>query len=423
MSNAASSVAPGILRHLVAVAALFLCALPGPAAARGFGQGVSLNNWFTWPRYAGWDKPGVLTPAYVPIRHEQGKAALATIRTLGFKTLRLGVDPAPFIALEGEARAEAKAHVLGAVRQALDTGMDVILDIHPNSRHKIYGQFAVIRGPDDEMFRNLLGVIGDFAGDLSRLPAGRVALEVMNEPRLKCQGDEQERWNTMLDAMIGAARRVSPKLPVIISGSCMSAYNGLLALDPGRWNDPNLIFTFHFYEPFVFTHQNAAFIAWPEKHLRNLPWPPRPAQDMSPWMNDAEQFLQTVPEETRSATRANVQRVLAQYLLSGANRGTIDKRFAEVGAWADKHGVARNRIHIGEFGVWSDRGPRSGATCADRARWLRDFREASDRAGFIWTFFHYDGPFGIVRDKPTRTIDGEAMKALGLAKTGSCPAE
>ncbi len=405
--------------RLLAAIAFCMCAA-APAQAIDLSRFVNLTDWFTWPRYVALDRPGVLSPAYDPARHQKRRADLKQIKRLGFRGIRLGVDPASFWVLDGPRKEQAWVLVFHGVQAALDEGLDVVLDLHPNSRHQLYGESAVIRGTDDAVFKSYVGVVAEFAERLSALPQDRVALELMNEPRLKCAGADQDAWNGKLDAMIGAARAKSASLPLVVTGSCVSAIEGLLALQPSRWADPNLVFTFHFYEPFVFTHQGAPFIRWPEKHLGGLPWPAAPRIDVDNTLALAEASLAQVDEQQRDRARADVRRVLQGYLASGAGRRLLDRRLALVAAWADRNSVPRQRIFLGEFGIYGSAPGRLGASCPDKVRWLRDMREAIDVNRFGWAFFHYDGPFGLVDD--ARPGQRQAMLgALGLSGDAPCP--
>ena len=405
-----------LVRAVLAALAVWLLAIM-PAQAMELSRFVNLTDWFTWPRYAGVDRPGLLSPVYDPARHQKRRADLKQIKRLGFRGIRLGVDPAPFWILDGPQREQAWVLVFHGVQAALDEGLDVVLDLHPNSRHQLYGEAAVVRGTDDAVFQAYVRVVAEFARRLAALPGNRVALELMNEPRLKCAGADQTAWEAKLDAMIGAARSASADLPVVVTGSCVSAIEGLLALQPARWPDPKIIFTFHFYEPFVFTHQGAPFIRWPEKHLGNLPWPAAQVVDIGKTMETAEASLAQVDGQQRERVRADVKRVLVKYVESGVDRRLIERRFALVSAWADKNRISRQRIFLGEFGVFGAAAGRPGASCADRARWLRDMRETADLNRFGWAFFHYDGPFGIMDGGGQQAY----LAALGLQDAAPCP--
>jgi hypothetical protein len=303
----------------------------------------------------------------------------------------------------------------------MDAGLNVIVDLHPNSRHPAWGQHAMI-DPESPAYAGLNEVIAEMAKRLSSLDQNRVALELMNEPRLKCKGEPNQQWETMLRQMIGKARPGAPKLTLVVTGACVSAIDGLLALDPAKLGDRNLIYTFHFYEPFAFTHQGAPFIAWPEKYLDEVPWPvsARPIDRVLPLIDrqiDAAKLGFLAKEKVRLGAIHN----LKKYYKSDAGKPMIDKRFDLVLAWAREHGIAPDRVLIGEFGVLKKVSGKPGALCADRMRWLEDARRSADERHFAWSYFSYDGPFALVLSDQTHALDRDVLAALGLKKAAvSC---
>ena len=78
------------------------------------------------------------------------------------------------------------------------------------------------------------------------------------------------------------ARRCSPKraraapgLTLVASGGCGSLIQGLADFDPADVaRFAPLLYTFHFYEPYLFTHQGAPWMGERLYHtLTGVPWP------------------------------------------------------------------------------------------------------------------------------------------------------
>jgi hypothetical protein len=401
---------------LVSLIALCLAVLVSPARAE-FVVGPSINvaRWFTWPRYDKAPATTIAGPPYNPTPKPPSAADLSALKHAGFETIRLPVDPAPFFVFEGQKREAVYKILFDAIHRIHGAGLKVIVDLHPNSRHPAWGQHAVIAGFDAPAFVAFNDAIGEMARRLAALDQNRVALELMNEPRLKCKGDQQAQWQQMLGRMIATARKSAPRLTLVVTGACVSSIEGLLALDPAVLHDRNLIYTFHFYEPFSFTHQGASFIPWPDKYLDEVPWPAskRPMEQVAARVDrnvERANLDLLAREKARIGARAN----LAKYYASHAGRGFIDKRFDQVADWARQHGVAPNRILIGEIGVLRKAGDRPGALCADRMRWLADVRGSAAKHGFAWSYFSYDGPFAIVATDQDHTLDADVLSALGL---------
>jgi len=383
------------------------------------GPAINIAQWFTWPRYDRAPATTIQWPPYKETPRPPSDADLRALKDAGFQTVRLPVDPAPFFVFEGERREAVYRMLFEAVRRINAAGLNVVIDLHPNSRHPAWGQHAVIAGADAPAFVAFNGVVGEMARRLAKLDQDRVALELMNEPRLQCRGEQQQRWETLLRQMIETARKQAPRLALVVTGACVSSADGLVALDPGALGDGNLIYTFHFYEPFSFTHQGAQFIPWPDKYLDQVPWPAseRPIEQVLAHLDRRMDTLALEPdarEQARLKARAN----LIKYYARGSDRDLIDKRFDLVANWARSNGVAADRVFIGEFGVLRKNGDAPGALCADRLRWLADIRASATRHGFTWAYFSYDGPFALVDDDQSRKLDGSVLAALGLRGGG-----
>ena len=380
-------------------------------------RAVNIAAWFTWPRYEA-DGRGIAWPPYKSSPAPPSDAELKALRAAGFDTVRLPVDPAPFIVFEGRRREAVYAMLFDALKRIKAAGLKAIVDIHPNSRHAVWGQDAIAAGPEAPAFLAVAGVVADMA---TRLPAAErswVALELLNEPRLKCKGEQQDRWQRMAQLLVRRARAANPRLALIVSGACISSPDGLLALDPSSFHDPDIFYTFHFYEPFSFSHQGAQFIPWPDKYLDGVPWPAsaRPIDVPSGLLDQRIAALSAMDDATRKQARMGAHHNLKRFYASQAGPETIKARFVQLRRWAERQGIPPDHIFNGEFGVIRRSLGAPGAFCPDRLRWLRDVREASEANGFGWAYFNYDdGPFGLITDAKQRHFDQGVLSSLGLA--------
>jgi hypothetical protein len=379
-------------------------------------RAINIARWFTWPRYEKAPKTGISWPPYNNVPPPPSDNDLRKLHEAGFDTVRLPVDPAPFMVFKGK-RLEAVYRILfEAIRRIEAAGLKVMIDLHPNSRHPVWGQRAVIAGLDAPAFVSYSGVIEEMARRLGALDTHRVALELMNEPRLKCKGADQDQWQDMLARMVRRARAGSPRLTLVVTGACVSSAKGLMALDPRQIHDGNIIYTFHFYDPFTFTHQGAQFIPWPDKYLDEVPWPAnaRPIEEplarLARNMTSADNLNYLARKKAELGARHN----LTKFYKSNAGPKTIEAKFSEVANWAKRHGISGRQIFIGEFGVLRKQAGSPGARCEDRMRWLKDVRQIAERHDFAWSYFSYDGPFAIVASDTDRRLDPAVLASLGL---------
>ncbi|RKE74253.1 cellulase (glycosyl hydrolase family 5) [Pseudorhodoplanes sinuspersici] len=410
-----------VVRAPLALAVLFLMIQVNCAAAFEMRRAINVAQWFTWPRYERPPSTGIAWPPYKETPKPPDLSELKRLKQTGFDTVRLPVDPAPFFVFEGEQQQFVYKRLFDAIDRIQSAGMNVIVDLHPNSRHPVWGQHAMIKGVGTPAFDKFSDLIEDMARRLSSRHQN-VALELINEPRLKCKGDDQAKWDALAKTLVDRARKGSPDLTLVLTGACVSSFEGLLALDPKKFGDDKIIYTFHFYDPFSFTHQGAQFIPWPDKYLDEVPWP----ASARPMEQPLAKTLQRVAEakiDTLDRDKASVgaQANLKKFYASKADREFIRDRFARVSEWARENGVDPARIFIGEFGVLKKRPGLAGALCEDRDRWLKDVRVTAEEFGFTWAYFNYDGPFALLVDEKKRNFDPSILAALGLGKeTKAC---
>jgi hypothetical protein len=386
------------------------------------GRAINIAQWFTWPRY---ESPGsgISWPPYRETPRPPNALELEALRKAGFETVRLPVDPGPFMVFQGERRDAVYGILFEAIRRIRTAGLNVIVDFHPNSRHAVWGQNAIVAGMEAPAFIAFANAVEEMARRLQASKHDNIAFELINEPRLKCKGAEQELWQRMMARLIERARAGSGTLPLIVTGACISTPEGLMALDPSGFGDrSNLIYTFHYYEPFTFSHQGAQFIPWPDKYLDEVPWPAgsRPIEQPLALIPDRVKAAAGLDEAARAKALTGAEANLRRFYTSGAGAALVQKRFADVRRWADGHGIAPKNIFIGEFGVWRKHANFPGARCEDRVHWLSDVRTAAEKEGFTWAYFNYDGPFGIVASDTDRTLDPAVLGALGMKRDGKC---
>ena len=157
----------------------------------------------------------------------------------------------------------------------------------------------------------------------------------------------------------------------------------MLFLEP--YSDPNVIYNFHFYEPFAFTHQGATWAGPNLPFYKNVPYPSSPEA--------VKLVLDTIQDEPAKYN-------LLRYGEDNWNAGRIERELALAAAWAAKHRVY---ITCNEFGAF-----RKFAKPADRVTWLHDMRMALEKHGIGWTMWDYAGGFAVVNkdQRPGATRSG-----------------
>jgi hypothetical protein len=383
------------------------CAQDTPSSA-GFRRGIGLAHALAWaPVEPAPSRAFVFPPFDQPLKALANE--LKALRRTGFDFVRLAVDPGPFLQFQGSRRDRLDDILMERVRLILSSGLAVIVDFHPSDLHGDYTADALTRGVDVPVFQAYLRLLARTAALLDRLQSRSVALEIMNEPPVT-----PARWQPMLDAAYGAIRGRAPGLLLVLDGGDEGSAAGALALGSFR-NDPAVLFSFHYYDPYQFTHQGAPWVA--ARYLADVPYPAlaRPLQDS---LDASAALIATsdLPPSQKSRAVLDARQRLESYRKSSFDRRTIAQSFDRIAGWARDHRVPSERVLLGEFGARRQDGRIGASRDGERARWIRDVREEAEARGFAWAAWVYrgSGGFSLVRHEEGTELDPTMIDALGL---------
>ncbi|MFZ0661938.1 MAG: cellulase family glycosylhydrolase [Acidobacteriaceae bacterium] len=334
-------------------------------------HGINLSGWFASSRD--------LSPRHVA--SFTTATDLKTIRAMGFDFVRLGIDPG-LIERHGDAapaNPEALTELDQAVREALDNHLSVLLCVFPNDEYK--HNLATDRGVDD--FVQLWRILAThFAAE----DPNHIFYELMNEPEVS----DPYRWMGIQARVVEAIRRIDASHTIVATAANYSSLPDLLVLEPVR--DANVIYNFHFYEPYQFTHQGASWGADDWVYYKNIPFPATASTLAEP--------MKKVPGDL---ARYN----LYLYGADGWSAQAIAGRIGFAAAWARERHVP---LICDEFGAYRDTAPP-----ASRARWISAVRSALEANHIGWAMWDYRGNFGVVTKTATEiTPDDAILKALRL---------
>jgi endoglucanase len=383
------------------------CAQDAPSAA-GFRRGIGIADALAWaPVEAAPSRAFVFPPfdaSTEPLGHE-----LKVLRRAGFDFVRLAVDPGPFLQFQGARRDQLDDMLMSRARLILSVGLSVVVDFHPSDQQEDYTAKALTRGIDAPVFQAYLRLLARTAALLERLPSRSVALEIMNEPPVT-----PARWQPMLETAYNAVRNRAPRLLLVLDGGDEGGPEGTLAL--GKFSsDPAALFSFHYYDPYQFTHQGAPWAA--ARYLADVPYP-APARPLLESLDASAALIATsdLSSAQRSLAMLDARQRLESYRKSAFDRGTVARSFDRIANWARDHGVPMDRVFLGEFGAIRQAGRLGGLRNAERARWLHDVRAEAEAHGFIWAAWVYrgSGGFSLVGDEEGIELDPAVIEALGL---------
>ncbi|RRN55445.1 glycoside hydrolase family 5 protein [Pseudoxanthomonas sp. SGNA-20] len=164
-----------------------------------------------------------------------------------------------------------------------------------------------------------------------------VVFELLNEPHGAL---DARAWNALLAKLLQVVRKTNPTRNVVVGPT---RWNNLEELDTLRLpeDDRHLVVTFHYYEPFAFTHQGASWV------------------------------------EPQFSEKTGVRFTPAQV-------AKIESDFDKVEAWSRRHG---RPILLGEYGAY-DKAPME-----DRVLWTRTVARAAEKRGFAHLYWQFSSDF------------------------------
>ncbi len=283
------------------------------------------------------------------------------------------------------------------IEWAEKAGLKVILDMHELPG---YTFMDPVNNPDQtpplftdpaqrEFFYDLWRVLA--RRYLGRFPG--MVFELANE----IAAPTAQQWNELAAGAIAAIREIDATRPIVVGSNCWnvcSTYVDLAAI-----NDPNIIYNFHFYNPFTFTHQRASWSPEVMYYGQTVNYPGN-----SPG-------LRTAAARAESEGKVGVAGMLNNLAEFFEDRVSDKQHLVELIAasfdFAEKHQVP---LYCGEFGVYDF------APVPDAMRWYRDTLEIFAEKNVSWSAWSYKGMgFGIV-DNEGNVRNPELLEILRSVK-------
>lgn len=232
------------------------------------------------------------------------------------------------------------------VNQALSQNLTVIVNVHH------YEEMAL--GAKGHQAR-FVALWKQIAEHYKSYPNG-LLFEPMNEPNGAVVASV---WNRLLEATLPVIRSSNPARNIVIGPANWNDLNGLddLVLPA---DDQHIIVTFHYYQPFQFTHQAAE------------------------WVQGSASWLGT------------------EWKGSSAEKQRVQYDFKIVATWAEQN---HRPIFLGEFGAYSK------ADIESRARWTSFIAREAEKQGFSWSYWEFCSGFGVYDPNTNKWIE-PLLKAL-----------
>jgi endoglucanase len=301
---------------------------------RQLGRGVNLGNTLEAPREGEWGL--TIADHFFP-----------AIAEVGFDSVRIPIRWNAHAADEAPYTIDPKLfdRVDHVVEQALKEGLLVVINIHH------YEEMMTDPAGHQERFLALWAQIGEHYQDAPP----ELLFELLNEPNNQLTW---VRWNELQPEAIQTIRATNPTRNLIIGPGNwynVSALSNLTLPD-----DDHLIASFHYYNPFQFTHQGAE------------------------WVNGSNPWLGTTWTGEPHQTNA------------------VDSDLEMAARWAERNNIP---LYLGEFGAYNK------ADLESRVGWTSYVARKAEALGMSWAYWEFGAGFGAY-NPATRQWREELLGAL-----------
>lgn len=294
-----------------------------------------------------------------------GEQDIRQIRDWGFDHIRLPFDYSVVQDEDGTSIFEGIELLRKNVLLGKKYGVNVILDLHKASGYDF--NFA---GDDaknnlftsEALMQKFLSLWTMIAREFGHYE--NVIFELLNEV---VETENAGAWNSLIKRAVTLIREIAPRTPIIYGGIKWNSADTLKLLDPPATND--IIYTFHFYEPLLFTHQKAS---WVENiSMNDVHYPDT--------MDNFREFSEVLGIKGDAVMMSKSKTMGPEF---------IREMVAEAVQAAAKAGVP---LYCGEFGVIDQ------APTRDTLRWFADVLSVFGENGIahaMWTYKEKD--FGLI---------------------------
>lgn len=284
------------------------------------------------------------------------------IAGLGLRTIRLPVAFQQFY-IEGSDAQKAKllAHIDAVVKKAMQHRLSLVLVNHYGNLRADHLQYDT---------QQLVALWTFLEKRYRKISCNSLYFELLNEPVISDQ-----QWLPVAQKLITVIRKMSPDRTIIVGASNYNSIYELSRITPLPLR--NIIYTFHFYEPFIFTHQGAAWIG-KQVSTTGIPFP-----------YGDHQMPPLAPPAKGTAGEANYK----NYQNEG-KAGAVHDKLMIIKQWSNTHHVP---ILCGEYGVY-----RKYASAQSICNYLTAVSNELNQLSIPWMIWEYDENFSIFNGKADR---------------------
>lgn len=317
----------------------------------GFQHGVNLGGWLSQGTQDKEHLDSFIT-----------ESDIERISKWGLDHVRLPIDYETVENEDGSEKLSGYSYIDNCIEWCRKYGLNMILDLHKTAGYVFdnpeYSSGFFSNPAMQERFIRLWIKLAERYSCNSDM----LAFELLNEI---VDNDISDKWNKLIKRCIRAIRDISPDVRIITGGTDYNAVTSLKNLDEPY--DENIIYTFHCYEPLIFTHQAAYWV-----------------EGMTPDFSIAYPDTYELYAEKSSSVLGSRGEFMTDKRFGFSEIGTdfFEKFFREALETAEKRNVP---LYCGEYGVINNAG------ADDTIRWYKDIRSIFEKYGIGRAAWNYKG--------------------------------
>ena len=360
-----------LLLLFLAVAAVFSCAQKESDDKFVLSKGVNIAHWLSQSEARGEFREQYFTENDV-----------RQIAQWGFDHVRIPIDEEQMFLEDGTKDEEAFRLLHKSLELCGKYNLRAIVDLHILRSHHFNAAYKPLfteKAAQEAFFecwRKLSAELKDYSTSM-------VAYELMNEP----VADDHEDWNKLVKEAYSVIRENEKDRVIVIGSNMWQSYSTAqyLALPEG---DPNIILSFHYYEPMILTHYQASWTEYKD------------------YGGEVNYPGQTVTEEQIGSRPAVEQAAFGRWTSEKYDKERFVRDFTMAVEVAERYGIP---VYCGEYGCLSDE-----VNDQQRYAWLTDINDVFDEMGIartVWCYREGEDGFGVLSGL-TGPVDEQMLEAL-----------
>lgn len=299
----------------------------------------------------------------------------------GFDHFRLPVDEEQLFHEDGTIDMETMGLAENVINWCKKYNLKVIFDLHILRSHNFNNNKENILFTSEAEQDKMCKLWITAAKYLNKYSEKLLAFEIMNEP----VAQKDEDWNKVETKVITALRKINKKRVLVLASNMWDSADHMPALAIPN-GDPNIMLTFHFYEPMILTHYTANWTDLKNIRLSHVQYPGNPIST-----NDFEKLNKKEQEQVR------------WFYNQTFNKKWMRERWEKAIQVAHDKGLT---LYLGEFGCL----PSVGET--SRLAWINDVVDLANELHIPHAYWEYKSGFGFCKWQDGSLTNPSLLKVL-----------